>query len=348
MEISFVPEWDYKSEEFAELFASASATAFQHPIWLDAMHRVLAAPLGAKSHTITIRDDASGELIAVLPLMRIKRRGVSILEFADLGVTDYCAPVVRNGKLDALHDCDDLPGRISELVGPHDIFRAKSVRPEHVNSVECIIGAAPAPAGFSAHEAVLETPYADWRLRAFGKSQTRYIDRRLRRFERLGETSLECLDAAADIRRAIVELRDFRTGRFDADPIQQDCVHEFYAEVAVRGAASKLARTYRLSHDGVTVGIVFGTAHRGRFNYLLIGCDYENYAKHSPGLLMYDMIMDAWSNEGGKIFDFTIGDEAFKTDFGTKPVQMSSFQRAASLTGKVAGSIHAVTRRLAG
>ncbi|MEX0347105.1 MAG: GNAT family N-acetyltransferase [Rhizobiaceae bacterium] len=348
MEISLVPEWNYKSEEFAELFANASATAFQHPLWLDAMHRLLATPLGAKSQAITIRETVSNELIAVLPLMRIKRRGVSLLEFADLGVTDYCAPVVRNGRSGVLHDCDDLPSRISKIVGPHDIFRAKSVRPEHVKSVECIIGAAPAPAGFSAHEASLETPYADWRLRAFGKSQTRYIDRRLRRFERLGDTNIECLDAAADIRRAIGELRIFRTGRFDADPIQQDCVHEFYAEVAVRGAASGFARTYRLSHDGVTVGIVFGTAHKGRFNYLLIGCDYDNYAKHSPGLLMYDMIMSDWVSDGGNIFDFTIGDEAFKADFGTKPVQMSSFQRAASLTGKVAGSIHAVTRRLAG
>ncbi len=348
MEISLVPDWNYNSEEFAELFANASATAFQHPLWLDAMHRILAMPLGAKSQAITIRETASGELIAVLPLMRIKRRGVSILEFADLGVTDYCAPVVRNGRSGVLQDCEDLPDRISKIVGPHDIFRAKSVRPEHVKSVECIIGAAPAPAGFASHEASLEAPYADWRLRAFGKSQTRYIDRRLRRFERLGDTKLECLEAAADIRRAIGELRDFRAGRFDADPIQQDCVHDFYAEIAVRGAASGLARTYRLSHEGGTVGTVFGTAHKGRFSYLLIGCDYDNYAKHSPGLLMYDMIMSDWVSEGGSIFDFTIGDEAFKADFGTKPVQMSSFQRAASLTGKVAGSIHAVTRRLAG
>lgn len=347
IDISLQCDLNFGGSEYRELFAEASATAFQHPVWLQQLFGSLAPDAGAEPLPITVRETSSGRLISVIPLMRIRRRGVKIVEYSDLGVTDYCAPVVRNGCNSQIRDMPQLADKILDLVGPCDIIRAKSVRPEHAALVEQMTGSAPHPAGFSAHEARLERPYQEWRTKAFAKSKIKYIDRKRRRFERLENTRLELIDKPARTRAAISELKDLRAGRFDGDPIQQESVENFYAEIAEHGCENGFARTYRLSENGKTVGIVFGITHLGRFSYLLIGCDYDNYSKHSPGLLMYDQIMADWLSAGGDIFDFTIGDEAFKADFGTRPVQMSGFNKAISFTGRVAHSVHAMSKRIA-
>ena len=59
-----------------------------------------------------------------------------------------------------------------------------------------------------------------------------------------------------------------------------------------RERAKASARTYRLSLDGASVGYVFGLTWNGRFHYLLIGCDYAAHGRHSPGLILYDMIIE--------------------------------------------------------
>ncbi len=347
IDIACEPDFDFDDSEYADLFASAAATSFQHPVWLGSLYRDLAPKVAAEPIPVTVREQATGELLALFPLMRIRRRGVRIVEFADLGVCDYCAPVVRNGKQQTLHDQDDLAENVMSLIGPCDLFRIKSVRPEHAKLVEDIIGVPPLPAGFAAHEAPLEAPYDEWRQKAFGKSRAKYIDRKRRRFDRMGNTTLELITDPASVKAAIAELRELRIGRFQGDPIQQEPVLQFYQAVAVRGCSDGYARTYRLTENGNLVGVLFGTAYRGRFSYLLIGCDYQAYSKHSPGLLMYDQIMAEWLDAGGDIFDFTIGDEAFKGDFGTRPVQMSTFSKAVSVTGRVADSVRSIAGRFA-
>ena len=347
IDIACEPDFDFDGSDYAELFASAPATAFQHPVWLTALYRGLAPKVAAEPIPVTARERQSGRLLALFPLMRIRRRGVRIVEFADLGVCDYCAPVVRNGKQQILHDHSDLADEVASVIGVSDLIRVKSVRPEHAKLLEDMIGSPPLPAGFAAHEAPLESPYDEWRLNAFGKSRVKYIDRKRRRFDRLGNTNLELISDPACARSAIANLRDLRAGRFEGDPIQQQPVLQFYQDVAERGCNSGFARTYRLTENENLVGVLFGTTHKGRFSYLLIGCDYQTYSKHSPGLLMYDQIMAEWLEDGGDIFDFTIGDEAFKGDFGTRAVQMSAFGKPVSVAGKVADSVRSIARRFA-
>lgn len=347
IDISVEHDFEFGKSEYSELFAESTVTAFQHPVWLDSLFGSFASEMGAETLPVVVRDTGSRQLLAVLPLMRIRRRGVKIIEFADLGVTDYCAPIVRNGNHRVLDEMRDLPERLLNLIGPCDIFRVKSVRPEHASLVERIVGNPPKPAGFSAHEAPLEAPYQEWRKTAFNQSRVRYIDRKARRFEKLGNTKLELIEQPDAARSAISALQKFRAERFDGDPIQQQPVQKFYADVAAAGCRTGYARTYKLSENGNPVGIVFGTTHKQRLSYLLIGCDYDGYSKHSPGLLMYDRIMADWLGAGGDVFDFTIGDEAFKADFGTRSVQMSTFNKAVSFTGHVADTVHSMSKRFA-
>ena len=51
---------------------------------------------------------------------------------------------------------------------------------------------------------------------------------------------------------------------------------------------------------------------------------------------MYDAMMEDWCNRGGTQFDFTIGNEDFKSDFGTMPIGITSYADNATLTGLLA------------
>ncbi|WP_223998614.1 GNAT family N-acetyltransferase [Aureimonas sp. SA4125] len=197
------------------------------------------------------------------------------------------------------------------------------------------------PLGFSAHAATLAAPYPDWRKRSFTKSFQKYLARRKSRFLKSGDVVLEHLtgDAAAE---AVYALRDLRAGRFEGDPIQSDAVADFYAAVARNGASEGLCRLYRLSHDGRSVAYTFSLTQAGRLHYLLIGCDYGAFSRHSPGLLLYDMMMETFAEEGGRIFDFTIGDEAFKADFATVPTAMYALLSRPTVRGRIAHGMFGV------
>ena len=106
------------------------------------------------------------------------------------------------------------------------------------------------------------------------------------------------------------------------------------------------ARVYQLKLDGADVAQAFGLVLGGRFYYLLIGADYERFGKHSPGLVLYDLLIEEWIKEGGTVFDFTIGDEAFKRDFGTAPTAMHALVETATLKGRLALSAFDAMRGL--
>src|SRR4051812_18886418 len=92
-EICIDNAFDFLSDEYADLFNASTATAFQNPIWLHGLYRGLVPGVGAKPLIVVVRYRASGELAMVLPLLRVRRGPVRTVEFADLRVSDYLAPV---------------------------------------------------------------------------------------------------------------------------------------------------------------------------------------------------------------------------------------------------------------
>ena len=324
-------DFDFGSTEYRQLFDRADATAFQHPVWLEALHRHLAPARGATNATVAGRD-ASGTLLFVLPLIRRRMTGVDLVEAADLGVGDYCAPVVdRSFATQA-----DLPVQVASALDGYDILRLKPARPDAADAWRQFFDARATTLDFGAHATDLAPSYDAWRARAYQPAFAKYLDRRRKRFWKAEGASLRRLTDEGEIGGSIEAIRDLRAGRFDGDPIQQRFVADFYAEVALRGTPSGYARVYVLDLGGETIGHVFALAHRGRLHYLLIGCDYERHGRHSPGLVMYDAMIAEWIGEGGTVFDFTIGDEPFKMDFGTVATPMAELVATPTWKGRLA------------
>lgn len=332
-------DFDVAGEAYRGLYERADATAFQDPRWLARFYRDLVPHRGAEPVFITGRA-ADGALIFVLPLTLRTVSGCRLLEAADLGVCDYCAPVVDRAWIDWLRTHRDLHAEIAAALPAHDVLRIRNIRDEFRSAWALFFKAAAKRLDFSAHEAALDNDYATWRSEALTKSFTKYLNRRKNRFLKSGTVELTRLDDPAQITAAIDALATLRLGRFDGDMIQQEPVHAFYAGIAADSARDDFAATYALTFDDAPVGYVFGVTANGRFHYLLIGCDYEQYGRHSPGLVMYDMIIEDWIKAGGTVFDFTIGDEAFKADFGTRAIPIYGIQAARTVSGRLALAAH--------
>lgn len=330
--------FDFSHPDYRRLYEVSEATVFQSPEWLEQICRVIAPRRKAEIFAITGRN-RTGELVFALPLARFQRYGCTVVEAADFGITDYCAPIVRNGLEGVLAGIPEITGEIQALLGRHDLFRVKSIREEHVDFWRMLLDCNVTPAGYSAHAVQAGSDFVRQRRKLYGKSFTRYLDRRRRRLKKGFDSRLRLITDPSEAYEAIYELRELRTGRFEGDPIAEDEICAFYATMAGSGARNGTSRTYKLTANGKTVGILFGINHLQRFHYLIIGCDYENFSKYSPGLLMYDDIIADWIACGGRVFDFTIGDEPFKARFGTDATKMYRIMRPRTVTGRIASSV---------
>ncbi|NKB51430.1 MAG: GNAT family N-acetyltransferase [Rhizobiaceae bacterium] len=326
--------FDFSSGEYADIFAASGATAFQSPTWLENFYEILAPHRGAEKLVITLRKKE--ELLGVVPLIRRTKSGLTLIESTDLGVSDYASPVLTQTARAALQKDPTLAVTFINSIGPHDMLRIQPALPDHASDWQSLILSEPEDAGFGAHAVDLSPPFEQWRKDNLDRKLSSMVARKGKRWKKQHQVVLQKLEIAEDFAKAIKCLVHFRKGRFDGDPIQTSEVEKFYAAVAREGGGNGLAETWVLSSDNSIAGILFGLTHQGRFYYLLIGADYDNHGRHSPGLQMYDWIIEDWMARGGTSFDFTIGDEPFKMQFGTHASQMSRFLRPNSLKGRLA------------
>ena len=334
-----VSSFNFLSEEYRMLFARSGAYGFQHPVWLDAFYRNLAPGRGAEARILTGRENRSGRLELVLPMIRRRKMGFRLLEATDLGVSDYVIPVASPEFWSQADQAPDMQSGVLEALPGFDVLRIRPVRAEDRHKFELLLGAEAQPLGFSAHAVDIKRPYDDWRTATFNGSLRKMMDRKGRKLQREQDVSCEELRDPQAIRAALKQVADLREGRFEEDVIQEKFALDFYSDVAVRGAAAGLASTWQLKAGAEVVAVVFGLTHQGRFYYLLIGSDYDRFGQYSPGLQMYDAIMRDWSRRGGTCFDFTIGDEDFKMKFGTSPTPIYAFVQARGPVGGLAKSV---------
>jgi len=326
--------FDFSSPAYRRLFSRSNATAFQHPVWLEQVYRTLAPAAGARPVVICGKGP-SGDLLFVLPLVERRIGPLRIIEPADFGVGDYNAPVVSRNEERALRDMPHIRSRIASLLPPHDLLRIRHIREEHRELWSVFFSQPPQPHGHRCYETEPGEDHAAWHMTLDG-SFRRYLERKIRRFERGGSVSLKEIADGDEIAGALAALADVRKGRFRNDPIQQACVCDFYARVAAAGISCGLSRTYVLELDGKPVGHVFGLSFGGRFYFLLLACDYANYGRLSPGLVLVDALVRERRKAGDVVFDFTVGDEPYKADFGSQALPLFVIEASRGVMGYAA------------
>ncbi len=327
--------FDFAGDEYATLHGASGATVFQSGAWLTAFYEIVVPARSAKPRIVTIRD--KDRLVGVLPMIVRRRAGLALLETTDLGVSDYASPVVLPDVVARISGDPVLQGDLLAALMPFDVVRVRPIPDRFAESWHALLGGTLHDLTFSAHATPLSGTHAEWRAERLDKKLAGQMARKGKRWKKQHDVTLTRLHGE-EAAQAIAELAALREGRFEGDPIQGADVTAFYAAVARNHPH---AETWRLSSDGETAAIVFGVTQDGAFHYLLIGADYDTHGRHSPGLQAYDWLIEDWMGRGGTSFDFTIGDEPFKAQFGAEPTAMKALLGAASLKGKLAISIAA-------
>lgn len=127
--VEFIRDWS-QAVRFRD--SASDVTSFQHRHWLDAWYRAFdtLAPLIA-----VISDTATQNHVALVPLICREQNGIRLVEFADLGVSDFNAPILapdaprdfagvrtmNSALLAALHRLPDRPDLIRLKKMPTEI-----------------------------------------------------------------------------------------------------------------------------------------------------------------------------------------------------------------------------------
>ena len=331
--------FDFLSDEYAALFNSSAATAFQHPVWLHGIYSKLVPAAAAKPLVVVVRHRASGALAMVLPLLRMQRGPIRTVEFADLRVSDYLAPVCTAKVFSDLLEDRDACLRIRRLIAPFDLMRMPKL-PDGRIPIEDLLGAPRRVAmDTNAYSTVLFAPFEQWRANALDRSYQKELAKKYRQLQKKGTLDFSCCDDPASIAAAMEVMKKLRGPRFqaqgDGDLLQRPEYFDFYSDVAMRGLGS-FVRVYTVKMDGNVIAAVLGLCHGDSVLVIMSAFDIAGYKNQSLGALTFEQVAKDCIGRGDRILDFTIGDESYKRLFGAKPSPMWNVTQAGSVAGSVA------------
>ena len=337
-DVSIENEFDFSSDEYAKLFAGSTATAFQHPLWLKGIYAKLAPASGAKRLVIAVRSRANGELAMILPLLRIRRGPVRTVEFADLRVSDYIAPVCSPSAFAELLQDEAACREVRRVLRPFDMLRIPKL-PDGMIALEKLLGAEHRIAmETNAYPVSLSSSFEEWRSSALGHSYQKELAKKLRQLQKKGEFQFSC-EAEASIVPTLEMMKQYRGPRFhaqgDGDLLQRAEYFDFYSDIALRGIGS-FSRLYALRMDGRVIAAVFGLCHNHSFLIIMGGFDIASYKSQSLGALMFEQVAKDCIARGDRVLDFTIGDEPYKKLFGAQPSPIWVVTQTGSAAGAIA------------
>lgn len=326
--VDFLRDW----RQAASRLNAGHRTAFQHGDWLgpwyEAFHDL--APLIA-----VVSDAATGKDVAVVPMISHVRRGIRIVEFADLGVSDNNAPILAlDAELDADAINKALVDALRALPDGFDLLRLKKM-PAHV-------GGKPNPlvslgrigsSSLNGNLVLTGDDYEDYQA----SIKRMQMPRCWRVFTRHAGARFEI---AKDVARAhaFLDVMDLqqqaRMRKLGSRFVLNDTTHaRFYREVAGQGVADGYAVISALVCDEAVVATAFGVRSGATYCLLRISHAGDSWSSCSPGLLATERTMAALHAEGVRRFDLSIGNQDYKRRFGAEQVPLTDVSVALSWRG---------------
>ena len=295
-------------------------TAFQSRAWLRAWFRIVAPPHGATPLFVTVRDGATRRPLMLLPLCRRRRHGLMTIEFPDIEVSDYNAPLLAPDFAPTEQEFADLWEQIRQALPPADLMRFDKMPPvvqgrdnplaglSFVRELELRAWLLPLPATRAEYEERAQT------------KKNRKESRRKRKnlVERMGEVAIHFAETASEGEEIFAALRAERRARYGMQNLlEHPCFREFYRAVIFEPWGS-LAMMSALKAGDRILATQF--ALRQKDVYLLIMHAFEPELEPlSAGMVAIDEMISNRIKAGAKGFDFTVGNEGYKRMFGVEP-----------------------------
>lgn len=304
-------------------------TPFQSPAWFDTWFAVL-QPSGIDCCVGVIRKTEGGQPLFLLPLVRERRYGVTLLTLPDGGISDYHSALVSPEFTPDRETMDRLWGALVAMLPSADILSIERVPPEMARQM--CIDHRMRPSSFSARLLPIDADFATIRERRFDPSTARRLAKNRRKLQHKGDLTFDFVTGA----EAVPDLEcllDWRQQRFYDEMSDKDVAvqRNFYRRLVEDGS---LVRVGRLRLNGNLVAGCLGLVDGGRILMLMIAYD-RRFANWAPGLLTFESCIEAAAQLGLTAFDLTIGSESYKELFGTDGIGLFELCQPLTLRGRL-------------
>ncbi|PKR91243.1 hypothetical protein CXZ10_00560 [Pleomorphomonas diazotrophica] len=315
-------------------------TPFQSPAWFDTWFAVL-QPSGMDCCVGVIRKAEGGQPLFLLPLVRERCYGVTVLTLPDGGVSDYHAALVSPEFTPDRETMDRLWGALVAMLPSADILSIERVLPE--SAARMHLDHLMRPSRYSAHALPIDADFQAVRECRFDPSTGRRLVKNRRKLEHKGSLVFDFVTGPEALPE-LETLLDWRRQRFQDvnDDKDTDIQSTFYRRLVEKGS---LARIGRLRLDGELLGGCLGLIEGNRILLLAVAYN-KTFANWAPGLLTLESCLAAAAEMGLGVFDLTIGDETYKTFFGADSYTLLELRQPLSLRGRLALALLALKPRI--
>ncbi|MDE2061073.1 MAG: GNAT family N-acetyltransferase [Bradyrhizobium sp.] len=329
--IEFANDWGL----VAAWASQCQKTAFQHPLWYGAWYGafIAASPLIA-----TISDTVARRKVALVPLIRRVHHGVRVVEFADLNVTDYNAPLVRPGVTFDMAEAREV-GRallegLRQVPGGADLLRLKKMPGRLAGGINplALLGRA---GSSSLNGNIIETgdDFEAYRTSIKRLQMSRYwrvfsrhpgAEFRIMRSVDDAVKALDVMDAQQQVRMRTLGLKFV---------LNDDTHARFYRDLVRGGLTNGYVVVSALTCDEAVVATMLGIRQDDYFVVLRISNAGVRWSHCSPSKLVVERTMAALHERGVRRFDLSVGNYAFKRRFGAVPFPLTDASVALSWRG---------------
>jgi CelD/BcsL family acetyltransferase involved in cellulose biosynthesis len=326
--IEFVEDWKVAVARWS---GAGQETAFQHPLWFEAWYGAFTevSPLIA-----VVTDSVTERPVALAPLIVRVRHGVRIVEFADLNVTDYNAPILRVGAALNVAGTRALSQALVAALresGGVDLIRLRKMPEGELNPL-AMLGRA---GSCSLNGNIIATGDDFEAYRTSIKCMQ--LPRSWRVFNRHPGAAFRMINSVDEALK-IIDVMDAqqhaRMQKLGLEFTLNDAMHsKFYRDLVRRGLPEGYAVVSALTCDEGVVATVLGIKQGGGFVFLRISNGGKRWSNCSPSRLIIERTMAALHAQGLRRFDLSIGNYPFKRRFGAVQLRLTDVSIALTWRG---------------
>jgi CelD/BcsL family acetyltransferase involved in cellulose biosynthesis len=325
--VELVADWKQAALRWSNINPS---TPFQHPQWYAAWYDAFATADGVDPLIAIVTDALTGEQAALLPLIRRRQNNISIVEFADLDLTDYNAPILGPA---APRDAGaarvlwrELRMALRRMQGGADLIRLRKVpldfdgRP---NPLALLDDAG--PCSLNGNVVITGEDYDAWRY-TLEKPVRKELERSWRVFTRDPAASFQIVTHTEEALRILSTTEVQQGTRMQSLGLNfilnDETCAAFYRNLVRDGVGSGYAVVTALRVGDEIVATLLGIRCGARYVMIRISNAGEKWSNCSPGRLIIERTMAALHQDGVREFDFSVGNYAYKRRFGVTPLPL--------------------------
>ncbi|WP_027580145.1 GNAT family N-acetyltransferase [Bradyrhizobium sp. Ai1a-2] len=338
----------YRVEIFAEWRQAAARwgafappTAFQNPQWYEAWYAAFAETDGVSPVIAFVSNAVTGEPAALLPLIRRRQGSIQVIEFADLDLTDYNAPLLGpaapRDAAAARAFWRDLRAALRRLPGGADLIRLRKIAPDldgRPNPLALLDGVAVCPV--NGNLVTTGEDFDAWRY-TLERTTRKELERSWRVFTRDPAAAFGIAQDADEALRVLATTEAQQSSRMQSLGVKfilndQNCA-AFYRSLVRNGIGNGYAIVSALTAGEEVVATLLGVRNGSRYVMIRISNAGDKWSNCSPGRLIIERTMAALHKQGVREFDFSIGNYAYKRRFGVKRLPLLDISAALSWRG---------------